>query len=356
MTSTGQFRPQWTSPPGDTIRGILNERGISEDDFPRVIGCSDEDARYLLQGRLTISIGLARKLERSLGASVEFWLSRDFHYREDSTRNCVVDRDWLSEIPVNDLVKFGWLRPAPRPSDEMAACLQFFGVPSVAAWKDIYGALEENTAFRTSVAFDSKPAAVAAWLRQGEIEADDIDCEPWQSSRLSENLQNIRSLTRKKDSKVFLPRLRDILASSGVALAIVRTPRGCRASGAVRFLDPDRALIQLSFRFLSDDHFWFSLFHEIGHLLLHNPKGIVLEQKDAPESKEEDEANEFAARTLIPDECRSMLMKLRSNSRDVIRFSRKVGISPGIVVGQMQHHELIKRSHLNGLKRRFTWD
>ena len=91
-------------------------------------------------------------------------------------------------------------------------------------------------------------------------------------------------------------------------------------------------------------------------MLLHNPKGIVLEQEDAPNSKEEDEANEFAARTLIPDENRLDFMKLRSNAREVIRFARRVGISPGIIVGQMQHHELIMRSHLNGLKRRYIWD
>ena len=138
-------------------------------------------------------------------------------------------------------------------------------------------------------------------------------------------------------------------------MAIVRAPRGCRASGATRFLSANKALLMLSFRYLSDDHFWFTFFHEGGHLLLHSEKSLFLEGADMPSSREEEEANDFAARALIPLEFQPLLAGLNADARGVIRFARQVGVSPGIVVGQLQHLGRVDRGQLNGLKRRFRW-
>jgi Zn-dependent peptidase ImmA (M78 family) len=113
--------------------------------------------------------------------------------------------------------------------------------------------------------------------------------------------------------------------------------------------------LQLSFRYLSDDQFWFSFFHEAGHLFLHGREGFFLEGMGTPATPQEQEANAFAERILVPPEWRDKMLALRTDSREVIRFARKLGIAPGIVVGQLQHYGRVKRSHLNGLKRRFTW-
>jgi hypothetical protein len=211
-------------------------------------------------------------------------------------------------------------------------------------------------AFRTSTAFESRPAAVAAWLRQGEIESDAIHCHAWNAPRFQASLSIIRSLTREKNPSHFVPELQKICASNGVAVAIVRAPNGCRASGATRFLSAEKAILQLSFRYLSDDQFWFTFFHEAGHLLLHGKRGFFLEGMGTPESKEEQEANEFAARTLVPPDFQYTMLGIPINTHSIIKFARKIGVSPGIVVGQLQHYKRIKHSQLNGLKRRFVWD
>jgi plasmid maintenance system antidote protein VapI len=355
MASPREFRPDWVSPPGDTIVDILRERGLTEMEFAHRIARTDEDTRALLEGRATITIAIARKLERILGGSVEFWMSRDFQYREDIARLHKTDEEWLMQLPVGDMIKFGWLKAVPRPSDEMAACLRFFDVPSVRTWHEKYASLESMAAFRTSSSLDSRPAAVAAWLRQGEIEAETIDCKPWDETRFQESLAYIRSLTREKNPVQFLPKLQMCCANSGVAVAVVRAPSGCRASGAARFISRQKALLQFSFRYLTDDHFWFTFFHEAGHLLLHGKKGFFLEGFDMPSTTEEDEANEFSARTLIPAEFRAELLSLRADTRKVIRFALRIGVSPGIVVGQLQHLEKIRHNQLNSLKRRFKW-
>ena len=330
------------------------ERGLSEIEFSQKIECSMDDVTRLLQGRMPISIGVARKLSIALGASVEFWMSRDFQYRQDIARIYKADEQWLSELPINDMVKFGWLHPAPRAPEEMRACLRYFDVSSVGEWRKRYADINRFAAFKTSRSLDSTLAAVAAWLRQGEIEASSIDCKTWDAGKLKANVARFRSLTKLKNPERFLPAIQQIGAECGVAIVLVRAPSGCRVSGAVRFLGKSKAVIQLSFRYLVDDQFWFALFHEIGHLLLHELAGTVIEE-DGIESDQEREANEFAAKVVIPRKHEDAFLRLRANARDVIRFAVRVGVSAGLVVGQLQHRGRIGFDQLNSLKRRYQW-
>ncbi|HEU4689887.1 MAG TPA: ImmA/IrrE family metallo-endopeptidase, partial [Vicinamibacterales bacterium] len=163
------------------------------------------------------------------------------------------------------------------------------------------------------------------------------------------------SLTRQKDPERFLPTLIRACAECGVALVVLRAPTGCRASGATRFLSPDKALLLLSFRYLSDDHFWFTFFHEAGHLILHGEEALFIEADEMLDSVQEDEANRFAGDVLIPPEFKAELGKLPLTHRDVIRFAVRAGVAPGIIVGQLQHQGRLPRNRLNGLKRRFRW-
>jgi HTH-type transcriptional regulator/antitoxin HigA len=355
MIEMSEFRPNWASAPGDTIAEVLEEKRISIGVFSKSIGYSVDEAKDLLAGRVAITLALARKLQLELGSSAEFWMSRDFRFRSTVARlNDAESRDWLTELPVGDMVRFKWMPPV-SPSQELAACLRFFDVPDVAAWTQKYAYLQRSVAFRTSASFESRAGAVAAWLRQGEIESQPIRCRAWNPDLFSAGLVDIRNLTRRKDPTHFLPDLRSVCASAGVAVVIVRAPNGCRASGATYFLSEEKAVLQLSFRHLADDQFWFSFFHEAGHLLLHGRDGFFLEGIGATTKPEEQEANDFAEGTLVPLELRPKMLALRADSREVISFARRLGVSPGIVVGQLQHHGRIKPSYLNGLKRRYMW-
>ena len=351
------FDPDWASPPGDTIADILHVRGMSVDDLANETGASPTTIDSVIQGRETITIGLARSLERAIGASREFWISRDFQYRRQAANLTGASEAWIRKIPISDMIRFGWLKTAPCPSEEVTECLRFFDVPSVQAWYDKYDAVLEVVAFRKSQTFDSWPGATAVWLRQGEIEGEKVECAQWDRDGFSASLLEIRRLTRIKQPRIFLPRLQRVAAAHGVAVVIVRLPAGCRASGATRFLatPKKKALVLLSFRHLSDDHFWFSFFHEAAHLLLHGDKKWILEGTGGTADDQEREANDFAANVLIPSAFREAFWTLRPNTRQVIRFARQIGISPGIVVGQMQHHGLVDYSQLNGLKRRYRW-
>ena len=156
------FRPDWASAPGETIADILKERQLSVIDLAARLGQTSDAVADLLQGRSTITIRTARALQLVLGASVEFWMSRDFQYREDIAQRSATNREWMAQLPVGDMIRFGWLRPVPHPSDELEACLRFFGVDSILGWYKAYATIQEAIAFRTSPTFDSKLGAVAA--------------------------------------------------------------------------------------------------------------------------------------------------------------------------------------------------
>lgn len=353
---TEEFQPQWSTAPGDTIAEILKHRHMSLAQFARNIDLPTELVKELLDGRTAITLGLARQLSHVLGSSVEFWMSRDFQYRQDAQRLHTGEGEWLRGLPVADMIRFGWLSPSPHPSEELSACLAFFNVASVPAWYDAYAHIEELVKFRTSPTFDSKPSAVAAWLRQAERESETLECWPWNPSQFLSALHDIRALTRTKDPKRFLPLLRGLCAQQGVAVVVVRAPSGCRASGATRFLSHKKALLVLSFRYLTDDQFWFTFFHEAAHLLLHGEEELFLEGADTKPTQFEEEANAFAADILIPPQERQAMFQLGANAFDIIRYAGRIGVSPGIVVGQLQHYGVIRHEQLNRLKRRFRWE
>ncbi len=353
--SREQFQPEWVSIPGDTLARLLESRRLTVGEFARELGQEFDVAEGLLHGRVSITLAIARRLEEIVGGSVQFWMSRDFQYRDEANRLAAASEAWVTDLPLGDMVKYGWLKQKPRLGDELSASLSFFGVTSVAEWHRRYSQVEELATFRTSPSFDSKPAAVAAWIRQGEVEADGIVCRPWDPNKFRSALIEIRALTRLKNPENFIPKLRDLCAAAGVAIVILRAPTGCRASGATRFISREKALLLLSFRHLTDDQFWFTVFHEAAHLLLHSKNKLFVDGIEQPSSLEEEEANEFAAITLIPQEFQAELRTLPLNTLRVIRFAGNVGVSPGIVVGQLQHLGLISHDQLNRLKRRYRW-
>ena len=356
MIEQTDFSPDWASPPGDTIMDVLRERQLSVSEFAEQIGQPVAVLNDLLQGRVKVSLELARQLAGVCGGTIEFWMNRDFQYQLDRERKEARNDSWLRELPLHDMVEFGWAANRTQRDERLEECLQFFAVPDLSAWEKRYRSMRAAVAFRTSPAFESKPGIVAAWLRKGEIEAEAIACEQWDGRTLRLLIEQFRELAVEHDLRVFVPKLTQLCATAGVALVIVRAPRGCPASGATRFITARKAIIQLSFRYLTDDQFWFTFFHEVGHLLLHSANEFFLEGEERTETTQEREANEFAGSVLIPPEFLGRLLEISPTTLNIARLARQAGVSPGIVVGQLQHHKKIRPNHFNRLKARYQWE
>jgi HTH-type transcriptional regulator/antitoxin HigA len=348
-------------PPGETLQELLEERGLSQRDLARRAGLSPKHVNKLLQGLVPLSADVAMRLERVTGTPARLWNALEAGYRSDlerirSKRDLAADVMWVRDFPVRELVKRDIL-PA-EPSDEVSRLeqlLAFFGVATVDTWDDVYADLA--CAFRTTKVYEAKPKALVVWLRLGEIAAQDLYCEPYDRKRLEGALPPLRELTLQ-DAEVFRDQMRAICAACGVAVVFVPELPGSRASGVTRWLTPAKALIQLSYRYKTDDHLWFTFFHEIAHVLRHGKTDVWIEATSSPDSPREAEADSFSSDTLIPRTEARGLAGLKTLD-DVQRFADRIGIAPGIVVGRLQHDNLWPYSKGNQLKRQLSfpvWD
>lgn len=358
MTSEAKFSPDWrTPPPSRTILDLLARKGMSLADFDSAARLTPSSLGDVVGGFRSIDRAMALALERHLGGSCEFWISRERQYRESLSSSGEQSlAQYLRQIlPLRDMLAYGWLTPFRRGDSEENAAIRFFGVQSKEEFKARYDGLAEAISFRRSEAFELEVGSLAAWMRAVELQAEEIECRDWSKAKLRENLERVRRLTWERDPAKFMPALRSLCSEAGVAMAFVRAPRGCPVSGATKFLSPTKALVALTFRHLTDDHFWFSFFHEVGHLLLHDERETFIESQSIATDCLEAEANDFASSTIVPSEFVSRLERLSANKYEIVRFARLVGVSPGLVVGQLQHRKILRHNQMNRLKRRFAW-
>ena len=206
-------------------------------------------------------------------------------------------------------------------------------------------------AYRKSQKFESDSFALSAWLREGELQAAEITCAPYNEAALLDAFRDIRPLTRSTRRS---GGLRAVLCRGGSRRD--RHVRGREANGATRWLAPHKAIIQLSLRYRWEDIFWFTFFHEAGHLVLHRKKEVFVEvgpndrSTDPHEQQLEDEADRFASRTLIPPPHDQLLSELTLD--EVPLFAKSLDIAPAIVVGRLQHEGHLGFSRGNTLRRR----
>ncbi len=260
------------------------------------------------------------------------------------------------DFPINDLVKFGFLGKTSSATSKLAKLLQFFGVGNIDALDDWLDT--QKSYYRHSKSFDSERYAIAAWLRCGDIRAESIETKPYDQEKFKEHLIKIRSLTNES-IETALPKTVRLCADAGVALTLVPELDGTSISGAARWLSKDKALIQLSARHKSDDHLWFTFYHEAGHILLHGKKELFIDEENQNKNSEENEADTFAQNTLISkDDWKNFIYKWADFPENIIReFANEQGIAPGIIVGRLQFQErLLSPKKQNALKRRYEWD
>lgn len=348
------------TPPGATVLDLLHERGLHVRELAQAANKDAQSVSRLLFGIEPLTPDWAERLSKTLGATAAFWLRREELYRADLKRLCDVTTSdkpdaWLHDLPLREMVRFGWIEQGLSARETALNACAFFGVATAHAFEQKYQSLLSASAFRKSTAFSARPSADAAWLRQGEIAAGAIDCACWSADKLHETVDAIRALTIEKMPKTFLPKLERLLADCGVAMVIARAPTGCRASGATRFLSAEKALIQLSFRYLSDDQFWFTVFHEIGHLLLHPHNELFLEGLEERKLEAETEADNFALNVLFHKVGVDSLDQVSKSQFAIARLARRAGVAPGIVVGQLQKRGSIPFKHFNYMKVRYAW-
>ncbi|WP_368300448.1 helix-turn-helix domain-containing protein [Kluyvera sichuanensis] len=363
-----KFAPDWVSPPGDTIIDIIEDKGWTQQELAERLGYSEKHVSQLVNGKVPLTDDTAVKLANVLGSSAGFWISREAKFREHQARieeekKCSEWVDWLSHIPVKELMSNGAIKKTRldeknKPSI-VKECLRFFGIATPNEWNSHY--LGMQVSFRRSRTEQSDIGAISAWLRLGEQEAEKYHSIPkYNRDKFISALQLIRSLTTER-AEIFEPQMRKILDDAGVLLVLVPAIPKAHVSGIARWLTPSRPIIQLSLYGKTNDRFWFTFFHEAAHILLHantaeEKKAVFLDDPLTAKSSDpkEREADAWAGNWLIPDSVSNKLSSLNTKV-DVKNFAQQIGVHPGIIVGRLQHDNIIPPSWMNDLKQSFRF-
>ncbi len=343
MSKNNEYFPQSVPHPGTDLSEKLNELGMGPKEFAIRADKPEKTITAILKGESSITPDMAVQFENVLKIPAYFWLNRQRSYDEYLARirrEKVIEEaiPWSKNFPINDMVKKGWLPKLGSLNEKAASLLSFFSLSTDKAWEDYYFKRELKVAFRISLAHNKDSYSISAWLRKGEIQAAQINSKEYSEKDFKISLPVIKTIMAEHPAD-FFEKLKAVCLNAGVRVVYTPCLPGSPISGATRWIN-DNPLIQLSGRFKRNDSFWFTFFHEAGHILLHGKKDIFLEDvnyKDYDDEKE-NEANEFAVKwTLNSDQEKEILDKVRLTQDDIETFAKKFETHPGIIIGRLHH-------------------
>lgn len=337
------------TPPGATIKEQLDDRKMSQKELSARMEMSEKHISRLINGEVQLTPDVALRLESVLGLPASFWCNLESIYREKLLRikaenELDEDIEIIKSIPYNEMVKQGWIEPTRKLADRVFNLRKFFEVVRLG---NLNGSFMPRIAARKLGNSRKSDYALLVSAQKAKIDARSIQTAPISIERLKRILPMIRSMTTQ-DPSVFYSNLCQELANCGVALVLLPHIGGSYLHGTT-FMDGAKIVIGMTVRGKDADRFWFSLFHEIGHIVL----GHLVRNTD-DESEIELEADTFAKSTLIPDEAFNELTASGSFTRKSISdFAVRVGIDAGIVVGRLQKEGFLNYRDYNDLKTKY---
>lgn len=349
------YNPDIAILPGETLAETLDYLGMSQKELAQRMGRPEQTISEIIHGKKQIIYETAIELERALGISAKFWNNLEQNYRatlariEDEKR-LIKEVELARKYPYLEMARLGWIANARNRVEQVKNLLNYFGVQSL-------GLIEQTleVAFRKASTKNYCPYAMAAWLRRGEVLFKEREVSEFDSSKVKSNIEKFRDMTNDPPS-IFEPKLIDLCVKCGISLVFVPHLKKTYVQGATRWLTPTKALIQLSLRYKYNDVFWFTFFHELGHIILHGKRETFIDLEGMSKGEKEIEADEFAANKLIHQDKYQRFLERNDFSRtSVIRFSRKIGVSPSIIVGRLQHDQKISFHQLNDLRTKFEF-
>ncbi|MCY4297946.1 MAG: HigA family addiction module antitoxin [Flavobacteriaceae bacterium] len=342
---------EFLSKPGDAIRETIEYIKMTQVELAKRMDKTPAKVNDLISGKEPVTLLTAVKLERVLGIDAEFWLNMETFYRNKLERlnrqlNSKKLIQWLKLQPLKELKNLGYLKTVRIGSEMVEECFKFYGVTNDKQWKMLYANQYRSTNFRKSEAYDVSVGSIAAFLRIGEIEMRKMNLQSFDRKKFKEVLKEAQKLV-KTHPEDFPKTLKKLCFDAGVAL--VYTPKFPKApiSGVARWLGGS-PLIQLTDRYQSNDQFWFTFFHEAGHILLHGRKNVFIEKfgKKSVDSKKEIQANNFAKKWLLPrDIKKERIGKITAD--EICRVAQKHDTHPAIVLGRLQHDGIVPYSYGN---------
>lgn len=345
--------PDYIVSTGDFIAEWMDEEGINAAELSRRLGVTRKHVSELLHGKAPLTHRVALALERVTGVPARIWNQYESGYRSDLAREeqrevLLAQYPRAKAFPLPYLRKWKFITaPARDRVETVQQLLSLLGVASLDAFDTTWS--HGSVAYRRAAVGREDTPALATWLALAERHHDGRGELPaFDRSGLEALLPRLRTLTRA-DPNEAIPSSVSLLRAVGVHLCFIPAVPGLGVHGATRWLNGN-PIIQLSLLGKSDDQFWFTLFHELGHVLLHGSGELYLHGED---SSTEEEANVFASTLLVPQEAVLRLPRSRS-VQAVEALAEELGVAPSIVLGRAQR-ETRDYGWGHGLKRKLEF-
>lgn len=350
VTRHPDYNPSIAIHPGVTLREELEFLQLSQVELSLRTGLSTKTISQIIHGEEPITTETAIKLERVLGTPADFWNAKQTSY-EFTLARLEEEKRLEKEVPeaknygcYAELVRLSAVRNVSAWNEKAEELLNFFRVDSLSFVPALQG-----VALRKS-AGDFDKHALFAWLQCGEHLVRGITLSEYSEKKLRESIPEIKKLIRGK-GEFFAP-LQKLCAEAGVAVVYTPYFSKTKVNGAVRWVG-NNPLIQLNSRGAYQDIFWFTLFHEIGHILLHGKKDKFVEFGSEQKSDKEKEADQFAQEQLIPHASyKKLLEKKTITPTEAEAFAQSVGVDLGVLVGRFAYDKLVTWGLASGYRKK----
>ncbi|MEA3423042.1 MAG: helix-turn-helix domain-containing protein [Bacillota bacterium] len=337
-------------PPGATIREQLEMRGMRQKEFATRLGLSEKHVSRLINGQVELTKDVSIRLESVLGVPASYWNNLESIFREKLARvedenQLDVDAEIAKLFPYPKIAKLGWVPKTSNAEEKALNLRRFFEVSKLDILEDLK---TPGIACRKLGASGNVDYSLAVWAQKARIEAREYDLSPINLSGLKSVLPRIREMTIM-DPEDFCGELIKMLAKYGIAIVFLPHIGGSFLHGAT-FYEGKNIVMGLTARGKDADRFWFSLFHEINHILsghINNPSGTS--------DSDEEESDIFAKNILIPsDQYNDYIERECFSKKCIIEFANVLGVAPCIVLGRLQKENYVPYNRYHDLKIQYS--
>ncbi len=319
--------------PGYYIKEIIEESGLTQEDFAKRLDTTPKNLSLLIRGEQNLSINIAMKLSRMIGTSVSYWLNLQNAYDAliaefKSKEELAQERLIFSILDYKYFREYFNLPDLPRKIDEQIAQVRnFLNVATLTVFKKP----DMAVSFRSATGEMSEANIVKAniMVQIATNIALKTEAPKFSKSLFEEAVRYALTLT--KDHSTFYPLIKEAFCKAGVILVILPNISGSKINGATKKVG-NNIMLLVNDRRLNSDTFWFTLFHEIGHIM-NGDYGISF---DSESGEQEEIANKFAEDMLIPcDQYQQFIAENRFDIQSIRRFAKRIDRDPGIVLGRL---------------------
>ena len=346
--------------PGETIKEVLEEKNMNQEELAIRTGFSPKHISEVVNGKKGISPSFAKSLEYVFGMPASFWINLQGIYDKEMLEYKEQEEIDESEVEIvkelKKIIKYAEeLNVMSKNKDVISQIIELRNICNVKNLTYINKLVTNQVAFRKSQTIETNIYILYVWLRICEIISQKNNVEKeYDEQKLKDNIVNIKKCMFLEINDA-VEELKKIFAECGIIFQVVKNFAGAPVQGFIKKYD-NRIILSMTIRRAFADEFWFTIFHEIGHLL--NGDIVNTQFIDYADSKSdmEDKADEFARRTLINEEdYNSFKSKNILTEEEIIKFAKEQKVKPFIVVGRIQKEKNDFKLFYN-LKTRYKWE